>query len=121
LLLAADRSFNSDIAPKAMMPEMEYAPPPQLSYGACADSPQFSTAVRVEQDEFFGRKVVADRDLLSGDVILVEQPALSNLKNDAEWLHCSHCYRLCLTLMPCDRCRKVRQTGQMGQKDFFRR
>jgi hypothetical protein len=66
LLLAAERSFNSDSAPKAIMPLMEYAPPPQLSYGASADFPQFSTAVRVEQDEFFGRKVVAERDLLSG-------------------------------------------------------
>jgi hypothetical protein len=45
---------------------MGYTPPPQLSYGANAEFPQFSAAVRVERDEFFGRKVVADRDLNSG-------------------------------------------------------
>jgi hypothetical protein len=66
LLSAAERNFNSDSAPKAIMPQMEYAPPPQLSYGASAEFPQFSAAVRVEQDDFFGRKVVADRDLSSG-------------------------------------------------------
>jgi hypothetical protein len=66
LLSAAERSFNSDSSPKAILPQVEYAPPPPLSYGASAQLPQFSAAVRVEQDEFFGRKVVADSDLSSG-------------------------------------------------------
>lgn len=66
LLIAADQSFNSDSAPKAPMPQVAYAQPPDLSYGASAEFPNFSSAVRVEQDEFFGRKVVAERDLLSG-------------------------------------------------------
>ncbi|CAB3379681.1 Hypothetical predicted protein [Cloeon dipterum] len=102
-----EKSYVGPVDIKILPFEVEYCPSPQLANGENIDCPSFSTLVRVENDDFYGRKVVAVQDISPGEVILVEEPAVSSLKNDSEWTHCAQCYKFCLSLMPCETCRKI--------------
>ncbi|XP_065336903.1 SET and MYND domain-containing protein 4-like [Cloeon dipterum] len=102
-----EKSYVGPVDIKSFPFEVEYCPSPQLAKGGNIDCPGFSALVRVETDGFYGRKVVAAQDISPGEVILVEEPVVSSLKNDSEWTHCAQCYKFCLSLMPCETCRKI--------------
>ncbi|XP_059472215.1 SET and MYND domain-containing protein 4-like [Neocloeon triangulifer] len=93
---------------------VRYLKAPPLSHGARTDNERLSNAVEVKNDSKFGRHLIAARDINTGDVLVVEDPVISFLietenlekgNKEAIWTHCSHCYKMCLTLEPCKSCK----------------
>ncbi|XP_059490451.1 SET and MYND domain-containing protein 4-like [Neocloeon triangulifer] len=107
LRVNAEKSFYSPVNLKFPCVLIEYLAPPKIYSGEREIFSGFSPAVTAETDEYFGRKVIAVKDIEPGEVILVEEPEISNFKNDSEWTHCGHCFKLSFSLMPCEKCKKV--------------
>jgi len=66
--------------------------------------PSLSSAASVAYEENRGRFIVAARDIVPGDVILIERPYASVLLPERYYDHCRHCYRHTLAPLPCQRC-----------------
>lgn len=63
-----------------------------------------SDAVEIKYSEFFGRHVVATRDIEPGEVLVVEEPHSRFLEDDNIYSHCSYCMRYLWTGIACGGC-----------------
>jgi len=67
MISIANKKFTESCDVKFPMVKFEYLEPPSLSFGEHTDYPDLSSAVTVEKDDYFGRKVVAARNLETGE------------------------------------------------------
>ncbi|KAF4521263.1 hypothetical protein B566_EDAN008466 [Ephemera danica] len=79
-------------------------PAPTVSYGQNKVAPSFSSAVDIQYCKKFGRKVVANRDIKIGDILLVENFFGSTIMLDHIPTYCSFCIKRCYNLLPCPNC-----------------
>jgi len=71
-------------------------------------SPAASDCIQIKYEEDRGRFAVARRDIAVGTVLLIEDPAVCNLKPEYQGTHCDVCLRSCqLSTVPCSGCAKV--------------
>ncbi|KAF4522411.1 hypothetical protein B566_EDAN007661, partial [Ephemera danica] len=77
---------------------------PELSYGPNSETPCASSAVRIEYSEQQGRHLVATRDIKIGDILVLEENIAVTLGEEHKFSHCSHCHKLCRSLLPCRNC-----------------
>lgn len=80
---------------------------PELSYGQSDEILSASSAVRIEYNCDMGRHIVAARDILPGDVLIIEKSYASVLLPDVYSTYCSHCLQRSNSLIPCDHCTMV--------------
>lgn len=80
---------------------------PDLSYGQSDEILSASSAVRIEYNCDMGRHIVATRDILPGDVLVIEKPYASILLPDAYSTYCFHCLQRSDSLIPCNSCTLV--------------
>ncbi|XP_063611990.1 SET and MYND domain-containing protein 4-like [Penaeus indicus] len=72
------------------------------------DAACMSAAVKVAYTPVRGRHLVADRDILPGEVLVVEAPVCAAVKPDGTFrTHCSHCLRRAPVPLPCPTCSLV--------------
>lgn len=62
-----------------------------------------SDCIEIQEEENWGRFIVASRDIKIGEIVAIEKPFASILVN--EFLsHCHECISLCYNLIPCENC-----------------
>ncbi|KAL6259901.1 hypothetical protein P5V15_009812 [Pogonomyrmex californicus] len=66
--------------------------------------PCASDAVVIKYNKYYGRHVVAARDIRPGEVIAVEKPYSLLLVQENMQTHCSNCLRVCWANIPCKYC-----------------
>ncbi|KAK2152372.1 hypothetical protein LSH36_330g04048 [Paralvinella palmiformis] len=66
--------------------------------------PSLSASCDVTFSPDRGRYLVAKRDILPGEVVLVEKPYSSILLPDNYAHYCHYCYKFCYSLAPCPKC-----------------
>ncbi|XP_042875594.1 SET and MYND domain-containing protein 4-like [Penaeus japonicus] len=72
------------------------------------DAACMSAAVRVAYTPVRGRHLVADREILPGEVLIVEDSICAAVKPDGTFrTHCSHCLRRAPVPLPCPTCSLV--------------
>jgi hypothetical protein len=62
----ATKEFETPLSPKDDTLWVQYRQPPPLSHGPAEDNDTLSAAVRVQNDDQFGRHLVAQRDINTG-------------------------------------------------------
>ena len=76
--------------------------------------------LEVEEDEDFGRYVVASRDIKAGEVLAVEKPFVLLLVN--HYLsHCHECVSLSYNLIPCKGCTSALYCSQTCRDQAFQK
>lgn len=64
-----------------------------------------SDAIEIKySDKYFGRHVVATRDIEPGEVLVVEKPFSMFLEDDNIYTHCAYCMRYLWAGIPCQNC-----------------
>ncbi|XP_059473824.1 SET and MYND domain-containing protein 4-like [Neocloeon triangulifer] len=94
--------------PKLPRIRVEYLEPPPL---CCGPHPQDSSISSALDIKLIGQKLslVANRNINTGDVLLIEEPKLvvnhcHMNGGDPSWIHCSRCLKVCVNLQPCQTC-----------------
>ncbi|XP_071536778.1 SET and MYND domain-containing protein 4-like [Panulirus ornatus] len=83
------------------------AEPPPVS-SPRPDLPCLSDAIKIHYTPIRGRHLVAHRDIMPGEVLVVEEALATVAKLDATLrTHCSHCLRRCPIPLPCPTCSLV--------------
>lgn len=62
-----------------------------------------SDSVEIKVSSKFGRYVIASKDIQIGEIVVVEKPSFTLLKDDF-LTHCYECLTLCYNLIPCEGC-----------------
>jgi hypothetical protein len=70
--------------------------------------PNCSSALEPRYDPVKGRYLVASRDIIPGEVLMCEKPAVKILFRDYWDTHCQKCLKVADACVPCDFCSKVR-------------
>lgn len=78
----------------------------ELSYPASQKLPCFAECLELRDNKKFGRHIVTNRNLKTGDVIAVTEPSFVIFEKRAQLHHCSHCTKssMKLNLIPCMGC-----------------
>lgn len=67
--------------------------------------PFIADCLKLQESWKFGRGVVTDRDIKTGEVLAIEEPFFKMLNKDVRHKRCAHCLRSNrLSLIPCDKC-----------------
>lgn len=75
----------------------------KLSYPANKKIPFIVDRLEVRITEKYGRGIYATRDLKAGDIICIEDPAISFLDGNHFYKHCNNCSKSCMmNLIPCN-------------------
>jgi SET and MYND domain-containing protein 4 len=95
----------------------------KLSYPANPKYPQIVDCLEV-RSENKGKHVVATRDLKTGDIIAIEEPASSMTSKEARFYRCNYCIKdQLLNLIPCPGCAngesEVNSIERSFSDDFF--
>lgn len=83
---------------ECLVPELES---PSSKYPCASD------AIDVAYSDFFGRHIIATRDIDVGELLIVEKPYLRFLDKDKLYTNCSHCLAFAWTVVPCKECVNV--------------
>lgn len=77
----------------------------KLSYNNHKTIPFIVDALEIKQSKKYGRYIVTNRDLRTGDVIAIEEPYIKILHDEFQYERCSYCLKHnYFDLMPCSRC-----------------
>lgn len=77
----------------------------KLTHGAHPKVPYISEYLDFEEDDIFGRYVVATKDLNAGDVIAIEESFSTSILVDQIYERCANCLEEnTLSLIPCENC-----------------
>ncbi|XP_050427844.1 SET and MYND domain-containing protein 4-like [Adelges cooleyi] len=74
--------------------------------------PALAESVEVVQLDDMGRGLVATRDIVPGEILIIEKPYAGICKNDEWKYNCDYCFKRCLAAIPCPKCTKVLYCGQ---------
>ncbi|KAL7630881.1 UNVERIFIED_CONTAM: hypothetical protein RMT77_018832 [Armadillidium vulgare] len=80
---------------------------PEVSYGINRTLKCATDAVEVKIKEKTGRGLYATKDIVPGDVIIVEKPYASVLNRGNFETHCNNCFKRFRSSIPCDTCSRV--------------
>ncbi|XP_061516279.1 SET and MYND domain-containing protein 4-like [Anopheles gambiae] len=78
---------------------------PELSYPAKENAPQVANCLELRKNEEYGRHVVTTRKLKVGDVVMIERPFVTVLKDSFRYVRCDFCHgERPFTFIPCEGC-----------------
>uniref|UniRef100_A0A182XQ01 MYND-type domain-containing protein n=1 Tax=Anopheles quadriannulatus TaxID=34691 RepID=A0A182XQ01_ANOQN len=78
---------------------------PELSYPSKENAPQIANCLELRKNEEYGRHVVSTRKLKVGDVVMIERPFVTVLKDSFRYVRCDFCHEeRPFTLIPCEGC-----------------
>nr|XP_049466197.1 SET and MYND domain-containing protein 4-like [Anopheles coluzzii] len=78
---------------------------PELSYPVKENAPQVANCLELRKNVEYGRHVVATRKLKVGDVVMIERPLVTVLKDSFRYVRCDFCHgERPFTLIPCEGC-----------------
>ncbi|CAG0920973.1 unnamed protein product, partial [Notodromas monacha] len=81
---------------------------PNLSHGRNARYPQMGDCLRVVADSGgAGRRIIAAKDIIPGQILVVDDPYVSCLESKAEGTHCHQCFEYSDSMIPCHNCSTV--------------
>ncbi|XP_050534330.1 uncharacterized protein LOC126901694 isoform X2 [Daktulosphaira vitifoliae] len=69
--------------------------------------PLLSESVRATQLEKMGRGLTAIRNIIPGEVLVIEKPFAGICKNNEWKYNCNYCFKRCLAAIPCSNCTQV--------------
>ncbi|EAA05164.2 AGAP011267-PA, partial [Anopheles gambiae str. PEST] len=78
---------------------------PELSYPSKENAPQVANCLELRKNEEYGRHVVTTRKLKVGDVVMIERPFVTVLRDSLRYVRCDFCHEeRPFTLIPCEGC-----------------
>lgn len=81
----------------------------ELSYDASASNPSFVDCLELQVDDVYGRKIVTNRDLKTGDVVAIEKPFFKSLDNNSTSFRCLNCLKsLPKEVIDCKSCKSAK-------------
>ncbi|CAH2247975.1 SET and MYND domain-containing protein 4 [Pararge aegeria] len=93
--------------PKDPEPLKKIPPKPKLPGKHSHQYPAASEAVQFEYCEAKGRFATATKDIIPGEVLLVEKPHSGVLLGEYSKTHCQNCFVKCVIPLPCPKCPNV--------------
>lgn len=91
--------------------DTESAKEPSLTGKRNKKYTQLAKSVDVLYTPEKGRHIVAKRDLLPGEVVMIEKPFASVVLPEKYGTHCHRCFARCFSMVPCDGCAMARYCG----------
>ncbi|XP_031637912.1 SET and MYND domain-containing protein 4-like [Contarinia nasturtii] len=80
---------------------------PQLSFSPHEKFPCMANVLEIQENEEFGRHVVATCDIAVGQTVLVEENYVSQSSKSFNLVHCGTCLQYSGSLFPCSKCTDV--------------
>lgn len=77
----------------------------KLSYPSNEKIPFIVNCLELRNDDKYGRFIVTNSDLKTGDIIAIEEPFYKSINKDFSHSRCAHCLKSnMLSLIPCETC-----------------
>lgn len=89
----------------------------KLSYKASDSNPSIVNCLELQCDEVYGRKIVTNRDLTTGDVIAIEKPFFKSLDKNSTSFRCLNCLKsLPKVVIDCRSCSSAKFCSEICRK-----